>query len=155
LDKIGQAEEPIKRILQLDDRTPVRNLPFRPEKLGIWTAKHLGRGAEQELQPVQIRPQEFVGQHIAGLFSVHLDIPRKYLPNIYYEPDSSGRGWLFSTQPGIPFSVNLDLPRNIIEGAPFPLYLSVKSLIEDWTVKSTSSAAYFPQNKYSRVDIWR
>jgi hypothetical protein len=133
LGQIGQDEEIFKRMMNPDDIIFQKNAPINTEQVFMWAAKHLGAGAEQELQFVQIRPNEFVGMKMAGPFNVDLNISDQHLPDIHYVPDAPERHGLFNTQPGIPFSVNLDLPSNIIEGAPFPLYLSVTSQSLEWT----------------------
>lgn len=132
VEQIGQDEEIFKRMMNPDDIIFHKNAP-NTEQVFMWAAKHLGGGAEQEIQFVQIRPNEFVGMKMAGPFNVDLNISGQHLPSIHCVPDTSERHGLFNTQPGIPFSVNLDIPQNIIEGAPFPLYLSVTSPSLEWT----------------------
>ncbi|KAE9364860.1 hypothetical protein N431DRAFT_422080 [Stipitochalara longipes BDJ] len=129
---IGQDETIPKRIMDPDDQMFMKDLPFNTGQVMTWAGKHLGVGADQELQFVKIRPSESVDQTLVGPSNVNLEIPSKHLPNIKYNDGPHHHGF-HQSHSMVPFSVHVDIPRILIEGMPVSLFLSVTSDNENWT----------------------
>jgi hypothetical protein len=130
----GTMDETLfKRMRNPDDQLFQKEAPINLDKFRSTMERHLGAGAEQELQFLQIRPNAYVGNQMAGPFNINLDISGQHLPQISYDPASQERHGLLHRSTGIPFAVILNLPKNIVEGAPFPMYMSVTSWNQDWT----------------------
>jgi hypothetical protein len=126
-------ETVFKRMRNPDDILFQKEAPINLDKFRSTMERHLGAGAEQELQFLQIRPNMYVGNQMAGPFNVNLDISGQHLPEISYDPAPQERHGLLHRSTGIPFAVILNLPKNIVEGVPFPMYMSVTSWNQDWS----------------------
>lgn len=132
---INQDEALFKRMFNPDDILFQKDSPVNLDALRGNLAKHLGVGAEQLLQFTQIRPYPSVGGGMAGPFNADLHISGHHLPNIQYNPISPPQNHgLFhhTSESEIPFVVHLNVPQNIVEGSPFPVYISVTSSSIDW-----------------------
>ncbi|KAN0099977.1 hypothetical protein V8E51_013752 [Hyaloscypha variabilis] len=130
--RIGQDETIPKRMMDPNDQMFMKDLPFNTGQVMTWAGRHLGVGADHELQFVKVRPNEPLDRKMVGPSKVDLELPAKHLPRIAYDDAPHHHGFHHS-HPDIPFSVHVDMPSTLIGGIPFPLYLSVTSQDENWT----------------------
>lgn len=82
---------------------------------------------------MKIRPEGHVDGYLMGPFESQQEIGAHHLPQIKQNTDlAPERLGLFSKETHISLQVDLKLPRNIIEGAYFPLLMSVTSPSQLW-----------------------
>ena len=130
---IGQDETHLRRMMNPDDQLFMKNGPINSGALMTFAAKHMGVGAEQELPFVMVRPTEMLDQKLAGPFKSELEIPDKFLPTDKNDPFHSHDR--LRNESNLHFTVQLEIPQTLIEGIPFPLYLSVTSKRQAWIEK--------------------
>jgi hypothetical protein len=136
--RIGQSEEHIMSIMNPDDPLFMKNAPLNPADVFLWAGKHVGATAEEKLGFIQIRPARIIDPSLSSPLSGKHEISSSHLPqiqqNLAAPPEKHG---LFHSQhqEHIPFVVNLQVAKNIVEGSPFPVLLSISSLTIVWNHK--------------------
>jgi hypothetical protein len=129
----ANADQVINSIMNPNDQIFQKDAPINFNGMFVGLSKHLGAAADQELQFVKIRPEGPLDGNLRGPFSSSLEIGAHHLPQLEQTTDSAPeRRGLFPREAHIPFQVDLRLPRNIVEGAYFPLMLSVTSRNRAW-----------------------
>jgi hypothetical protein len=137
--------EVLQALMNPNDQLFQKESPFNANKAFLFAAKHLGGAAEQELQFLKIRPMGSVDEinnlrFLMGPFESPQEIAAHHLPQIQPNMDMAPeRRGLFPREAHIPFHVDLKIPRNIIEGAYFPLLMSVISPIPTWSENPPSA----------------
>ena len=127
------CEDIFQAIMNPNDQLFQKESPLSLTKTFMFAAKHLGGAAEQELLFVKIRPEGHVDGSLMGPFESQQEIGAHHVPQIKQNMDlAPERLGLFSREAHIAFQVDLKLPRNIIEGAYFPLLISVTSSNQAW-----------------------
>jgi len=133
--RIGQSEEHIMSMMNPDDPLFLKDAPFSPTGVFLWAGKHVGVTAEEKLEFVQVRPTGIIDPSLSPpLFGKH-EISSSHLPEIQLSlaapPEKYGP---FHSQhhEHIPFLVSLQVAKNIIEGSPFPVLLSISSATIVW-----------------------
>ena len=134
------GDNTIKAMMDPNDQLFQKNSPISMTGIFMFGAKHLGGAAEQELQFVKIRPQGPVNGYLIGPFQSPHEIAVSHLPQLQQYMDvAPERHRLFPRSSHVPFEVHLQLPRNIIEAAYFPLLLNVNSRMRGWTENPPSA----------------
>jgi hypothetical protein len=128
---IGQEEENVQSLMNPDDPLFIK-LPHAPSMILPTLSEYLGGTADTYLQFVQVRPYQFDAAMLSP-FVASFEISGPYLSEIMHIPTALERhGLLHAGHDGVPFSVMLRVPQNIVDGAPFPMLLSVTSPVRDW-----------------------
>ena len=119
-------------LMNPNDQLFQKNAPINMSGLFMSAAKHLGGAAEQEIQFVQIRPRHSVNGSLIG-FQSSEQIAASHVPQLppSIEGAQEKHGFL-SKSPHIPFEVDLQIPRGIIEDSYFPMWLKVTSPVRGW-----------------------
>ena len=135
MGRIGQSEEHIMSMMNPDDPLFLKNAPLNPTNVFLWAGKHVGSTAEEKLEFIQIRPSRIVDPSLSSPLLWKHEISSSHLPEIQQNLAAPpGKHGLFHSQhqEHVPFVVNLQVAKNIVEGSPFPVLLSISSLTIVW-----------------------
>jgi hypothetical protein len=128
----ANTEHTVNAFMNPNDQLFQKEAPINLSGLFLSAAKHLGGAAEQEIQFVQIRPHNSVDGSLIA-FQSSQEIAASHVPQLppSIEAVREKHGFL-SKSPHIPFEVDLQIPRGIIEDSYFPMLLKVTSPVRGW-----------------------
>lgn len=127
--EIGQRDDDIRWMLNPNDPRYLREPPVKRTGIFLKIREKLGGTTEQELKFVQIRASSTIDRYMPPANHWELYIEGKHVPQIappaIYED-------LRNQKTTFPFSVDLQLPSNVVIGEPFEVQLSVSSSSNIW-----------------------
>jgi hypothetical protein len=127
--EFGQRDDDIRWMFNRNDPRYLKEPPLKPTGIFLKLKEKLGGAAEQELQFVQIRASATIDPWIPSAHKWDLNIDGKHVPQLALPEMYDG---LQARHTTFPFSVNLQLPANIVIGQPFMVLLSVSSSSNIW-----------------------
>jgi hypothetical protein len=127
--EIGQMDDHIRTLLNPEDPLYLEEEYGKSAGLLTKLREKIGGATEQELRFVQIRPNITIDQSMTSSSSTELNIESYHLP--YLAPSPEDRGHILRPD-NVTFNFNIQVPRNIVIGEPFPLLLSGASKSELW-----------------------
>jgi hypothetical protein len=127
--EIGQRDDDIRWMLNPKDPRYLREPALKPTGIFLKIKERLGGATEQELKFVQIRASSAVDPYLPPANSWELYIEGKHVPQL--APPARYND-LQNQKTTFPFSVDLQLPSNVVIGEPFKVQLSVSSSSTIW-----------------------
>ena len=127
--EIGQRDDDIRWMLNPNDPRHLKEPPLKPTGIFLKIKEKLGGAAEQELKFVQIRGPASIDPWMPPAHHWELYIEAKHVPQL-------ATSQIYHNLPvrrtNFPFSVDLQIPANIVIGEPFMVLLSVSSSSNIW-----------------------
>ena len=127
--EIGQRDDDIRWMLNPNDPRYLREPALKPTGIFLKIKEKLGGTTEQELKFVQIRASSEIDRYMPPASHCELYIEGNHVPQLAsparYED-------LRNQKTTFPFSVDLQLPSNVVIGGPFGIQLSVSSSSNIW-----------------------
>jgi hypothetical protein len=122
LGKEGEDEDKVK--LKISPRKKPSD--FHETDFGFWARKQMGHVVERNIDLIESRSNSFVDDYIPPPSCWGLEISAKHLPSFPSEREHKG---IFHHQKidMVPFNVNFEIARTVVEGAPYLFNLSVSS----------------------------
>jgi hypothetical protein len=126
---IGQSDDHIRWMLSPEHVRYVKEPSLKPTSFLLKLREKMGGAAEEELNFVQVRPSAAVNRYMHPPLKWNLEVSSNYVPQL--APAALYDGLLVQ-RTTFPFSVDLEMPSNIIAGEPFVLLLSISSTSNIW-----------------------
>lgn len=125
--EIGQRDDDVRWMFNPSDPRYLKEPPLKPTGIFLKIKEKLGGAAEQELKFVGIRATAAVDQYMPPVRKWDLYVEGKHVPQLAprYE-DYEFRHTKF------PFTIELQIPANVVIGEPFLVLLSVSSSSGIW-----------------------
>jgi hypothetical protein len=127
--EIGQRDDEIRWMLNPKDPRYLREPALKPTGIFLKIREKLGGATEQELKFVQIRASSTIDRYMPPASHYELYIEGKLVPQL--APPARYED-LQNQKTTFPFSVDLQLPSNVVIGEPFEVQLSVSSSSNIW-----------------------
>ena len=122
IGKEGEDEEKVRQ------KISPRKKPsdFHETDFGFWARKQTGHVAECNIDFVESRPNSFDDDYIPPPYCWNLEISARHLPSFTVEQEH--KGILHHQRVDmVPFKVNFEIARTVVQGAPYLFNLSVSS----------------------------
>jgi len=134
LGKEGEDEEKVKQKVN-PEKKPSN---FHKTDFELWARKQIGDVVERKIDFIQIRSDAVIDGYTPPPVSWPLEISARHLPSLQQDiPTSEQKGFFHSSHQRnhevIPFSVNCQIARAVVQGLPFLFLLSISSPHPVWS----------------------
>jgi hypothetical protein len=122
LGKEGEDEDKVR--LKINPRK--KPSYFHETDFGFWARKQMGHVVERNIDLIESRSNSYVDDYIPPPYRWNLEISARHLPSLPFKREHKG---IFHHQKidMVPFNVNFEIARTVVEGAPYLFNLSVSS----------------------------